>query len=178
MGIGIGIFFAGIINSTQTFIPVNLPLWPNYDALNGYISWIGSLLSTLTHYLYATVMFSFLYIIIDTATNHWRKNRLLCGILSALCGISALTLSTIDTLALWIIFGTIIGLIALALYRYIIRNNYSLIPLATGSFTITGIVQQGMFNAYPGALFETGINISVTIIIASLWYCYMNKNNQ
>jgi hypothetical protein len=89
-----------------------------------------------------------------------------------------LTLSTIDMLPSWIIFGASIGLIALALYRYIIRSNYSLIPLATGSFAIMGTIQQGIFNAYPGAAFEAGISIGATIIIAGAWYWFINKNNQ
>jgi hypothetical protein len=90
----------------------------------------------------------------------------------------AMTHISIDALSLWPMVGTIIGLLLLAVYRFIIRYDYALIPLATSSFTILHVLQQGIFNAYPGAAFETGINISGIIIIASLWYWHINRNNQ
>jgi len=174
-GISIGLFFAGIMSIAHIIITENIPLWPNYDALSGSFSWLSSLISSITQYLFITVSCCLLYAMVDIATDRWRKNRLLFVVLSLLYGISTLTLPSLDMLPLWIIIGTIIGLIALILYRYIIRYNYSLIPLATGSFAIMIIIQQGMFNAYPGAALDAGISICAISVIAYLWYMMTSK---
>src|SRR4030095_1785470 len=143
-GISIGLFFAGMMSIAHILIPENVPLWPHYDALGGSLSWLSSLISSITQYLFITVSCCLLYAMVDIATDRWRKNRLLFVVLSVLYGISAITLPSLDMLPLWITIGTIIGLIVLILYRYIMRYNYSLIPLATGSFAIMSTLQQGM----------------------------------
>ena len=178
LGLCIGLFFAGLMSIAHALVPTNLPLWPHYDALTGSLSWLSSLCSAITNYLNTTVAFSMLFLIVDRATYHWQKNRLLIGVLIALCGISTIALPTIEALPLWIIVGTVIGMILLALYRYIVRYDYSLIPLATGSFVIMQTVQQGCFNAYPGASFEAIMSICATGALAVIWYWFMNRNTQ
>jgi hypothetical protein len=175
VGICIGLLFAGIMSIAHALIPTNLPLWPHYDSLAGSLSWLTSLLSAITNYLHVTVAISLLFLIVDLATHHWQQNRLLFAVVAMLCGISTIALPTVDMLPIWIIVGTTIGLILLALYRFIVRYNYSLIPLATGSFTIMQIIQQGLFNAYPGASLEAVISICGISTAAGLWYWFMNK---
>lgn len=40
------------------------------------------------------------------------------------------------------------------------------------------IIQQGCFNAYPGALVEAIISIGTTSILSGLWYQFMNRKTQ
>jgi hypothetical protein len=178
LGLCIGLFFAGFMSIAHALVPTNLPLWPHYDALTGSLSWLSSLCSSVTNYLQTTVTFSMLFLIVDRATYHWQKNQLLIGVMIALCGITTIALPTIEALPLWIIVGTVIGMILLALYRSIVRYDYSLIPLATGSFMIMQTIQQGCFNAYRGASVEAIISICVTGTLAGIWYWFMNRKVQ
>jgi hypothetical protein len=172
LGIGTGLFFAGIFGIAHTLIPTNMPLWPHYESLGCSIPLIASLISSITHYIQITMICSLLYILVDTATQQWQTRRILFTLITALCGIAMLELPSLEALPLWIIVGTIIGLILLGMYRYIIRYDYALIPLATGSFVVLQIVQQAMFNAYPGATFEAVISACIVSTIAAMWYWY------
>ena len=174
VGMCVGLFFAGVLAIAQKIVPLNMPLWPSYDALRCSLPLVSSLLTAITAYVQLTTVFSLLFLIIDTATKQWKIHRLFFTILAILCGMAMSNVS-VDALFTWPIVGTIIGLLLITVYQFIIRYDYALIPLATSSFTILSLVQQGMFSAYPGATFEAGINICVVGMLAALWYWYLNK---
>lgn len=177
IGLCSGLFFAGIFSIAQTIISTNMPLWPNYESLAYSIPLLSALTNSLINYVQITMMFSLLFILIDTATKQWQINCLLFTGLAMLCGMAMFPLPSLDLFAIWIAVGASIGLLLLALYRYIIRYDYALIPLATNSFVTLHIIQQGLFNAYPGALLEAGISACAVSITAAIWYWYMNKQS-
>lgn len=177
-GICTGLFFAGIIAYARTLIPHNMPLWPTYDALGCSIPLLASLLSSIIYCLQITTLLSLLFMLIDTATIQWQKHRILFTIIAALIGMAIVGLPSLKMLPLWILVGTTIGFVFIALYQHIIRYNYALIPLATGSVLILHLVQQGIFNAYPGATLAAMINILATLIVSALWYWYILKTNK
>ena len=174
-GICSGLFVAGIVNLAHKLIPHNAPLWPNYESLGCYIPLLASLLSSITHYLQATALFCLLAMLFNAVTAGWEKNRLLGRIIALLCGMAMTDLPSLKTLPLWIIVGAIVGLIMITLYERIIRHNYTLIPLATGSFIVLQYVQQGIFNAYPYAWLAAVINVCSVIGMATLWHWYVSK---
>jgi len=178
MGICIGLLMAGIISFAQILIPINMPLWPSYEALMCSIPLLASLLSSINQYLHLTMSYSSLFIVVDTATAQWQKKRIFFGIFAALLGMTMVSLPSLKLLPLWMITGSLVGLLLLALYTHIIRYNYALIPLATGSFLLLSIIQQGIFNAYPHALLASIINACSVTIIALAWYRYVRKNDQ
>ena len=175
MGICSGLFFAGIFAIAQTVVHTNIPLWPHYESLGCYLPLVATLISAITYYTQLTIAFSLLFVLIDTATKQWQIHRLLFTGFAALCGISMFELPSLDLLPIWIIVGTMIGWIFLAMYRFIIRYDYTLIPLATGSFTLLQIIQQGIFNAYPGATIEAIISACAIVILSATWYWYINR---
>lgn len=176
IGICLGLFAAGILSCAQMLLPINVPLWPDYDALAYSLPLLASLLHTIMHYAQLTIIFSLLYILVDTATNQWQKKRFLFTIIAALCGMSMITLPALKALPLWIIIGSTIGCMFILLYRRVIGDNYALIPLATASFFILKIIQQGVFNAYPQALLAAMLNSAMIIAATLLWHCYIHKN--
>ena len=170
MGISVGLFFAGIFAWANTVATANMPLWPRYESLGCSIPLLNSLINAITHYTQLTMAFSLLCILITTATQQWQKHRLLFTIFAGLCGISMFELPSIDALSTWIIVGTTIGWLLLTSYQCIIRYDYSLIPLATGSFIILQIIQQALFNAYPGAIIASIISSCTVGLLSGLWY--------
>lgn len=173
VGISSGLLIAGIISFAQTLIPVNMPLWPNYLSLIGTFQPLTSLLITVALYFNATITCCLLFIMTDVATISWQKKRILFTIIAAICGLSLFDLPSIKMLPIWLIVGIAIGSALLAVYRYIMRYDYSLIPLATASYIMVKIIQQGTFNAYQGAWYVAVINMCATGTIAILWHRYV-----
>ncbi len=177
LGIGIcsGLFLAGIFSIVQLVIPTDKPLWPEYESLCCALPLLTHVIGSIAHYAQLTIIFSLLFILINTA---WQKHSLFFTAFATLCGMAMLDLSSLDMLGIWIIMGTLVGLVMLAIYQYIIRYDYALIPVATGSFTILHIAQQGIFNAYPGAVLNACVSACAVGITSALWYWYMNRKTQ
>jgi hypothetical protein len=169
------LFFAGIFGIAHILVSAHMPLWPHYESLACSVPLLASLISAITQYTQVTVAFYLLFLLVDTATQQWRINRMLFTGFAAVCGISMLELSCLDTLPLWIIAGSMIGWTTLAIYRFIIRYDSALIPLATGSFAILHIIQEGIFNAYPGAMIEAIASTCAVSVLSATWYWYINK---
>lgn len=177
LGICSGIFVTGIYGMMQALVPTDMPLWPEYESLGYTLPLLADLIHAVSYYTQLTVITSLLFILIDTATHQWQKHCLLFTGFATLYGMLTLHLSSLDIIGIWIIAGALLGWTLLAMYRYIIRYDYALIPLATSSPTILYIAQQGIFNAYPGAYIHACVNSCAIIIISSIWYWYLNKQN-
>jgi hypothetical protein len=174
-GIGIGFVVAGIMTCASKLIALNMPLWPSYDVLGYSVPLVSSVVSAIMHYVLVTVAFSLLFMLIDTATSHWQKNRIIFTLIAALCGMSMIDLPSLKVVPLWMLVGTGIGLLFIALYHHVIRYNYALIPLATACYIILHIIQQGIFNAYPGAMIAAVASACAVIIASGVWYGYLTR---
>ena len=174
-GLSLGLFYAGILSAAKSMIPADLPLWPNYNLLTNSFPLLGSLCSTLINFCIVTSQLSLVFIITTRATLNWKRNYWLLGLLFSLYGMTLIPLSSLKAIPVWISIGSFVGLVLLWIYRYIIRYDYSLIPLATIGISIAPIIQQGIFNAHPYALAEMIINGSSIIIIGFLWYNYLQR---
>lgn len=174
-GTNISLFVAGIVSCAQFFVPTNMPLWPSYNDLGSAIPLLTSILNVIIYYFRITTTCSLLYILVDTATDHWQKNRLLFTFIAALLGMDMIDLLSMKLLPLWIILGTVIGLLILELYKRILRYNYSLIPIITGNIVILSCIQQGIFNAYPHALPIAVVKICTVTLLSLAWHRYTSK---
>lgn len=176
-GTSVGLFIAGILSCVHFLIPLNVPVWPSYDALSSTIPLLASILNAINYYLMITILCSLLYMLIDTATAHWQKNRVFFMFIAALFGMGIIDLPSLKWLPLWMVVGSAIGLIVLELYKRLIRYNYALIPIITGTVTTLMCIQQGIFNAYPYAWLAALVKIATIQIVSLTWYWYTNKTN-
>lgn len=176
-GICSGLFVAGLISCARLLVPVNMPLWPSYDVLGCIMPLLASLCNATQYYLYVTATFSLLFMMIDTATAQWQKNRLFFTLVAALCGLSMVDLPSLKLLPLWALVGAFVGYVLLVLYKQIVRYNYALIPFATGSYVALLYLQQGIFNAYPYAWLAAVINMFAVGALSLLWYWCVSKEN-
>jgi hypothetical protein len=177
IGISIGLFVTGLLQGAQLLIPINMPLWPAYDALMYTIPILASCLNAISYYLQITTIFSLLFILINTATEQWRKNKIFFTLIAALCGMALLSLPSFKMLPFWIAIGGFIGYVLLALYTYILRYDYSLIPIVTATYVVLLCIQQGIFNAYPYAWLATIIKVFSVIVTTLLWHWYISKKD-
>jgi hypothetical protein len=175
MGIALGLCYAAVTNMNAYCLPMMQPLWPNYTPLGSSLPVVAALIQAIFSYTGTTIFACLIGIIINSATNYWQKNTLFFGLFFVVLGLMLTTLPAFSSLPLWLTCGIIKGIVLLLLYRYIIRYDSSLIPLATGSFVITKIIRQGIFNAYPGAALAAIISACIVVAMSYIWFKQMNK---
>lgn len=175
IGTAIGLCYAALTSICSYCLPTMQPLWPNYIPLGSSIPMIAAIIQAIFSYSGTTVYTCLIGIIINNATHYWQKNTLFFGLFFVVFGLTLTTLPTLSALPLWLACGIIKGIFLLLLYRYSIRYDSSLIPLATGSFIITKIIRQGIFNAYPGAALGAIIRACIVTLLSYLWFKHMNK---
>lgn len=176
VGVSIGLCYAAVTSLSSYCLPMMQPLWPNYTPLGSSLPVVAALIQAIDGYNNTTLWTCLIGIIINSATHYWQKNRFFFGLFFVVTGLTLTTLpAAVTALPLWLACGAIKGIILLLLYRYIVRHDSSLIPLATGSFIITKIIRQGIFNAYPGAMLAAFISACIVVLISYCWFKQMNK---
>jgi len=174
-GISVGIIYTTLTIIAQKIVPSMQPLWPDYAPLNSFMPLVTSPILYIFSYIRTTIFCIITCLIINRATNYWKTYKPFFSIYFLFFALNMVDLQTLDTLPLWLAVGVIMGCILLMLYRYVIRYDSALIPLATGSFFIAHSIQQGIFNAYPGAHSAALINIGIITCLSGVWFKNMNK---
>ncbi len=174
LGYGTGIIIAALYALADTIMPCMQPLWPDYHPLGTAIPIVGGLIQCIINYIRSTAHYTFMFIVINQATSYWQKKRVLCGLFFIVCGFLS-PLPAIKALPFWIVASIMRGITLLCVYRYIIRYNIKLIPLITAAISIAHIIQQGVFNAYPGACVATVINVCVITGLSLFWFKKLQK---
>ena len=173
-GVCSGLFITGILSIAYQLLPVNMPIWPDYSPLSYTIPLLGSVMQTVNSYMLLTIVYCIFFMFINNiAIAPSRKNQLLCTILAVLYGMMLVHVASMKMIPLWIVAGTVVGLLFLGLYTHAIRYNYSSIPIMAASCTILGIIQQGIFNAYPGAMLIAIVNVLVVGAVAVWWHMHI-----
>ena len=175
IGIAIGTIIAGIQSIILIFIPTTTPLWANYITLNTFSPLIANVLSAIMAFIMLTVLLLLFCGIIDYGTYHWQRRKVPFATLFVFFGLLLNGLVAINDITIWITTGFIIGFALLIVYHCIIRFDHALLPLATGSYLLLQAIQQGAFNAYPGAIFATGTTVIIIGLLSFCWFKHLNK---
>ena len=173
-GYGAGIIVAAFYVLAEEILPYIQPLWPNYAPLSTSIPLIGAVTQTVLEYIKTTAYYLFATILVNQATHHWHKNKLFFTLFFIASGFS-LQLQSLDELPLWIALSVAIGLVMMFLYIHLIRYNNTLIPLMIAAVAVTDCIQQGIFNAYPGAWLAAVVNVCVIMGVSFVWFRKLNN---
>jgi len=169
-GINLGVCIAGIYALIQKLAPSLEPIWAKYQALGSYLPWLYVITDTILNYIPLICNIMLLYIIIDLITNHWRRRKVLGYLLFIFGGILInSSLHSIENILFWIISGTIIGIIFAGIYISIARYDRTIVPIMTGTFIISLLAQQIIFNAYPHAILGNVVGIIIVILLSYAW---------
>lgn len=175
-GYGLGFIMAALTAVGKKIMPHAFPLWPNYDPLGTTVPLLDTIIKCLIAYAQTTAYYSLFFIVINQATQHWQKNKLLFSVLLILCGF-LVPLQSLEALPLWLIINICIGIIVLLIYICVIRYNSTIIPLVTASLISTHVIQQGIFNAYPYAWLAAMINVCIIISVSFIWFKTLHKKD-
>lgn len=172
-GAGVGTIIAALSQYAEQLIPATKPLWADYNHAAAYFPSVSFALITITTFISTTILLYLIFYAFDVLTTGWTHNRLFCWLLAIITGILLQGALGIEHIISWLIGGTLFGLVLLALYRFVICFNRAIIPSIVGTYVIFNTIQQGLFNAWPGAL--TGMTVTCCLIILSAvwWTCYL-----
>lgn len=169
-GTALGLFAAGVHSLARKIAPSTDPLWADYSALDSYMPLITILIGAFMMYITFTATILLLYIILDYVSNFWRDRHTFASAILIAAGITLTGMKTIENIPLWLLSGTLLGILFLIMYAIYIRFDRSIIPIATCSFLVCQLTQQAMFNAFPLAIVSNVIACGLIIILAYIWH--------
>ena len=174
LGTCVGLFIAGLESLTHWSLPSLQPTWANYSALGTYLPVNAAINGFVMQYIVLTLLILLLCAVVDYGTQHWQQRRLPFAFLFVLFGLMLNGILSLNDISTWLITGSVMGSVLCILYHVIIRFDHAIIPLATGSYLILHAIQQGAFNAYPGAIFVACTNIIVVGFLGTVWFRKLN----
>lgn len=176
IGISLGTFTAGSLAVITWLIPSLSPTWANFMPLGFAFPGISDVSSQLVLYITTTINLMLFIAISDLATNHWKRLRFVGIGIFFIAGFVRAGLINAYNLPLLIATGLLVSLIIVCGYLFAIRFDYSIVPIATGTYAILQLVQQLVFNAYPYAILA---NIAAILLIASVsWYWHTQMQGE
>ena len=170
LGCSVGILITGLSAAVEKSVPSLSPFWAGYGSLRAYLPVLGDVLGLLKGYIIATIAIMFIFIAVDRLSNGWTRRKILFSVALVLLGLISNADLAINGISFWLISGLIAGVIILLAYRFVVRFHLSSIPLIVGAMTILNGVQQGMLQAYPGALVGSLLGIILIGYISGYWY--------
>jgi len=178
LGTSAGMILVGTYAFLNFFqIPLK-PLWPNYSKLASNAPTLG-IIGVNILYL---IIFSFITLLFAAALEQiiitlQNKKILLWTTLSTIFvigGMATLGIHHLDSISFWVISGTLMGILCLLVYWYIIRFEIAIIPLIIAAFISTRALQQALFSAFTGATFGFIIASIITMLLALFLYKTLN----
>jgi len=174
-GYAIGLCIATIFAVLDYLEPSIEPLWAEITQLNTYSPLVSTIAKLLSSYLMTTVFVYLLIIIFDWLSGYWTRRKVLTYLVSVGIGICVVQLPLVTYVPFWLGAGTVVGLLIVLLYQFVVRFDYALVPLVTGALFVTQHLQQLMFNAYPAARIINVYAIGILVLLSSAWYMTMTQ---
>lgn len=169
-GILSGVCIAGLYALLLFMAPSVQPVWAQYAALGNVLSFIAPTTTVLYLFIMITALFLLLCNAADYSTDNWHKNRLLGLLLLIFFTVVITGLQVPPHVISWLIISTILGIIIAILYYYVIRFDHAMIPLIVGIVFIGRLLQQALFNAFPGAFLAYSFAACIVALAACGWW--------
>lgn len=163
--ISIGLIIAGINALLNYFRPSILPIWPDFDGLQGYIPTLNSITKSIIRFTRTVGITTILIFSINYIYNHKKPKNILSLILILITVGNSIAISDFSMLNFWIIKGLIISAISFLLYILFIHKDLRFIPTIYATIAFTSIIQEIAFNPHPYAIFENITRIIIIILI-------------
>jgi len=175
IGIGLGTLTAGSVAVAQWIIPSLSPTWATLAPIETLLPTISGISNQLILYIVATINLMIFIMICDRVTNHWQRLKWIGISIFFAAGFVRAVLTNAYNIPLMLATGFLISVILLAAYIFAVRFDYSIVPIATGTYAILQLLQQLAFNAYPHAIIANSAAIILIAGIAWYWHTQMRE---
>ena len=168
MAYALGLIGPTIIALAAKLLPPPLPTFGRLGALDKYVPLLGGL-AIVEKFIFSTLFFGILTLFVHRLTAGWQRRHFLGSALVFWTGM-ALVGTDPDHLLRWIFLGALAGFYLWAVYRWVLRFNLDLLPLAVAALFIFSESKQMALRPYAGSEWVTLINFLIIITISIIWH--------
>lgn len=176
-GVSMGIFASGALSLLENLHYAYEPLWANYSSLATILPFLDSILQAVVLFIGLSALLITVCIIMDLVHAYWHQRPWILIAFAFFIGIALAGKLCPETIMLWIINGTMLGMLFTILYFTIGRYSNQALIWAAATITSCYYLQQALFNAYPYAISGNLGAILAIIGITALWERNMNDYN-
>ncbi len=151
VGACLGMFVAGVQTALGAAGPSLAPPWADYAAADTYAPLLGTALGPLTGLLTTTLLLLLVCAVTGRWTSGWTGRTRLFSLLLVLLGFMGAT-GAASGIIVWLASGLVVGMLLLVAYRFVLRYDLTVLPVAVATSFILEQAQGLTFEAYPGAV--------------------------
>jgi hypothetical protein len=120
-GLGLGAVIAGLGAAAAAVAPATMPDWPSYAGAADWFPAVTAALGPLESWLTETALVLALVAAVTAFTEGWRRRRSAAGVMLLALGPVVAGSGGVESLARWLIEGTLVGLVLLAAWVVVLR---------------------------------------------------------
>jgi hypothetical protein len=113
---------------------------------------------------------------INLVTERFRIRKLLGTGAFVILGLVVAGSIGISAIWAWLVAGTVVGLLLLLAYRFVVSHQLALVLPAVAAMMILGLAREATFVAYPGALAGSLLAILLVSGMAFCWYSSLRSS--
>ncbi len=168
VGACLGMFVAGVQTALGAAGRSLTPPWADYAAADAYSPLLGAALGPVSGLLTTTLLLLLVCTVTGRWTSAWTSRTRLFSLLLVLLGFLGATSAASGIIA-WVASGLVVGVLLLVVYRFVVRYDLTVLPVAVATSLILGQAQHLTFEAYPGAVAGRIGAVVVLGAIAVVW---------
>jgi hypothetical protein len=146
------------------------PAWPGYGAAQAVFPVVREGLAPIPTVLTRAAVLLVAFAVAHQLTRGWTRGRVAFGALLFVFGALGGQLGSGSTPILWLEQAVFSGLVFLAAYVFILRYDFTLVPVAIGTMAALSALRTALLGAYPGAVAGGLVGLVVAVAVAALWF--------
>ena len=169
-GFGVGAILAAIGALGARLAPSPMPAWPNLASAGDYLPSLAAAFGPVSSWVTGTALFLLSVAALSAFTDGWRRRQPIATVFLVLFGLVVTGSEGVDSIPLWLLEGTLTGLVLLAVWVFVLRHHPALVPLITATGAVFGALREAVVGAYPGATVGSVIGAAAVVAVSVWWF--------
>jgi hypothetical protein len=163
----VAVVLAGVMAGFASWFGPDLsPEFADYKPATAYLPWISGILSGTQTWVIATAVMLLAFGMLEQISHAGNRRR---GVTAVLCIVLGLVLTgteAVETVGYWFLSGSVFGLLLWLAYRYILRSDLAVVPIAVGITLILNSVVEAASAAFPLAWVCSLFEVFALVVLA------------
>ena len=173
-GLALGIVATVLGSLLELFWEPVVPLWASYSPTQAFLPILDPALGALARYLGITAALLLIFTAVDRFSQGWQRRRIPASAGLIGLGLVAQTMGS-EPLSQWMISGLALGIVFWAVYRFAVRIDLALLPLATASASALSLLQEGSYRTYPLSVAAATLATASVLTAGLLWWRALSR---
>ena len=172
-GLALGLGVLGALAAAGSALGGALPPWSSYDSASAVVPWLAVAVEPVQGYLTVALMALLVVTSANTLSANWTRRQTAVAVALVLVGAVLAPGTSPDDVVGRAILGLLSGALLLGAYVWVLRDHPALVVLAAAAMMLPGILDQGLDQAYGGALVGSLLGAAVVGGIAWRWFAHL-----